>query len=333
MVAAPRPLRRVFFGTPDFAVPSIEALFGSHHAVVGVVTQPDRPRGRGQHVSDSPVKRAALSKGVPVLQPDRLKDESFLAALRAWHADAGVVAAYGRILPAAVLDAPPMGLVNVHASLLPRYRGAAPVHRSIIAGDRETGVSIMRVVQALDAGGVFATATRAIGPDDTSADVERDLARLGASLLLDVLDQLAAGRAAEVPQDEAAATYAHRLRKEEGLIDWGAAAAAIHNQVRGLQPWPMAWTFFGGRRVILVRTRAVPDAPDRGPSPGSIVEIPKDALRVQTGCGRLDVLMVQPEGRRAMAARDFAAGHHAGAGLRFDPPPVEPAAALPAGRD
>jgi methionyl-tRNA formyltransferase len=333
MVAVPRPLRLVFFGTPDFAVPSIEALFGSHHAVVGVVTQPDRPRGRGQRVSDSPVKRAALSKGVPVLQPDRLKDESFLAALRAWHADAGVVAAFGRILPATVLDTPPMGLVNVHASLLPRHRGAAPVHRSIIAGDRETGVSIMRVVQALDAGGVFATASRAIGPDDTSADLERDLAQLGASLLLDVLDQLAAGRAAEIPQDEAAATYAHRLRKEEGLIDWGAAAAAIHNQVRGLQPWPMAWTFFGGRRVILVRTRAIPEGPDRGNAPGSIVEIPKDALRVQTGCGLLDVLTVQPEGRRAMAARDFAAGHHAEAGLRFDPPPVEPDAAPPAGRN
>lgn len=332
MVAVPRPLRLVFFGTPDFAVPSIEALFGSHHAVVGVVTQPDRPRGRGQRVSDSPVKRAALSRGVPVLQPDRLKDESFLAALRAWQADAGVVAAYGRILPAAVLDTPPMGLVNVHASLLPRHRGAAPVHRSIIAGDRDTGVSIMRVVQALDAGGVFATASRAIGPDDTSADVERDLARLGASLLLDVLDQLAAGRAVETPQDEAGATYAHRLRKEEGLIDWGAAAAAIHNQVRGLQPWPMAWTFFGGRRVILVRTRAMPEAPDRGNAPGSIVEIPKDALRVQTGCGLIDVLTVQPEGRRAMAARDFAAGHHAEAGLRFDPPPVEPAPDPPAGR-
>ena len=241
-----------------------------------------------------------------------------------------MVAAYGKILPAAVLDTPPMGLVNVHASLLPRHRGAAPVHRSVIAGDRETGVSIMRVVQALDAGGVFATASRAIGPDDTSADVERDLARLGASLLLDVLDQLAAGRAIEIPQDDAAATYAHRLRKEEGLIDWGAAAAAIHNQVRGLQPWPMAWTFFGGRRVILVRTRTVSDALDRGNAPGSIVEIPKDALRVQTGCGLLDVLTVQPEGRRAMAAREFASGHHAEAGLRFDPPPIEPAPAPPA---
>jgi methionyl-tRNA formyltransferase len=321
----------VFFGTPDFAVPALEALLSSRHDVVGVVTQPDRPRGRGQHVADSPVKRVALSRAVPVLQPERLKDESFLAGLRAWSADAGVVAAYGKILPAAVLAAPPLGIVNVHASLLPKHRGAAPVHRAVIAGDRETGVSIMRVVQALDAGGVFATAVRPIGPDDTSGDVERDLARLGASLLLDVLDQLADGRAAETPQDERAATYAHRLRKDEGLVDWRAAAAAIHNQVRGLQPWPMAWTFIGGRRLILVRTRTAPESPDSGSAPGSIVRITKDGLQVQTGAGLLDLLTVQPEGRRAMAARDYAAGHLGGGSASFDVPPGEPAQPAPAG--
>ena len=331
MVAAPRSLRLVFFGTPDFAVPSLEALLASRHDVVGVVTQPDRPRGRGQHVADSPVKRIALSRAVPVLQPERLKDESFLAGLRAWNADAGVVAAYGKILPAAVLEAPPLGLVNVHASLLPRHRGAAPVHRAVIAGDRETGVSIMRVVQALDAGGVFATALRPIGPDDTSEDVEHDLARLGASLLLDVLDQLADGRAVETPQDESAATYAHRLRKEEGLVDWRAPAAAIHNQVRGLQPWPMAWTFIGGRRLILVRTRTAPESPDSGGAPGSIVRITKDGIRVQTGAGLLDLLTVQPEGRKAMAARAYAAGHLDDGSASFDLPPGEPAQAAPAG--
>jgi methionyl-tRNA formyltransferase len=315
-----RALRLVFFGTPDFAVPTIEALLGSRHPVVGVVTQPDRPRGRGQQVSDSPVKRAALARGVPVLQPDRLKDEAFLAGLRAWNPDAGVVAAYGKILPAAVLEAPPLGLVNVHASLLPRHRGAAPVHRAVIAGDRQTGVSIMRVVQALDAGGVFATAVRPISPDDTSADVEHDLARLGAGLLLEVLDRMADGTAVEVPQDDAAATYAHRLRKEEGLIDWRAPAAAIHNQLRGLQPWPMAWTFLSGRRLIVVRTRAVTDAAESGRAPGSIVRVGSDAFRVQAGSGLLDVLTVQPEGRRAMGARDFAAGHLAGGNGCFDPP-------------
>jgi methionyl-tRNA formyltransferase len=333
MVVAGRSLRVVFFGTPDFAVPSLEALLDSHHAVVGVVTQPDRPRGRGQRVSESPAKRAALARGIPVLQPDRLKDESFLASLRAWRADAGVVAAYGKILPAAVLETPALGLINVHASLLPRHRGAAPVHRAVIAGDAETGVSIMRVVQALDAGGVFKTAIRPIGPDDTSADVEYDLARLGAALLLDVLGQLAAGTAVEVPQDDTTATYAHRLRKEEGLVDWRAPAAAIHNQVRGLQPWPMAWTSLGGRRLIVIRTRAVPEAADSGLAPGSMVHLAKDAFRVQTGSGLLDVLTVQPEGRRAMAARDFAAGHLGGGHVRFDLPPDAPAPAPPAGAD
>jgi methionyl-tRNA formyltransferase len=325
MVDAGRALRVVFFGTPGFAVPSLEALLGSRHAVAGVVTQPDRPRGRGHRVSDSPVKRVALASGVPVLQPERLKDETFLAAFRTWNADIGVVAAYGKILPAAVLATPALGLINVHASILPRHRGAAPVHRAVMAGDRETGVSIMRVVQALDAGGVFATAVRPIAPDETSAEVEGDLARIGAALLLRVLDEVAAGTATEVPQDDAAATYAHRLRKEEGLIDWRAPAGAIHNQVRGLQPWPMAWTFLDGRRVILVRTRVAADAAASGRAPGSIVQVAGEAFRVQTGSGLLDVLAVQPEGRRAMGARDFAAGHLGAAAARFDPvPPAAP---------
>lgn len=323
---ASRALRVVFFGTPDFAVPTLEALFCSPHCVVGVVTQPDRPRGRGQRMSESPVKRVASSRGIPVLQPERLKDEAFLADLRAWQPDAGVVAAYGKILPAAVLAEPPLGLLNVHASLLPRHRGAAPVHRAVIAGDRETGVSIMRVVQALDAGGVFATAVRPIGPDDTSADVERDLARLGAGLLVEVLGRLASGEAVEIPQDESAATYAHRLCKEEGVVDWRAPAAAIHNQVRGLQPWPMAWASFGGRRVIIIRSRVVPEPTESGRAPGSVVRVSGQAVTVQTGSGLLDLLMVQPEGRRAMAARDFAAGHLGGDDARFDLPPVSQAA-------
>ena len=326
---AAQPLRLVFFGTPAFAVPSLEALLESRHTVAGVVTQPDRPRGRGQHVTDSPVKQAAGAAGVPVLQPERLKDEAFLAALHAWQVDAGVVAAYGKILPAAVLAAPRLCLINVHASLLPRHRGAAPVHRAVIAGDTETGVSIMRVVQALDAGGVFATAARPIGPDDTSAEVERDLARLGAGLLVGVLDDLESGSAVEVPQDERLATYAHRLRKEEGLLDWHLAAPAIHNLVRGLQPWPMTWTYLGGRRLIIARTRVASGADDTGRPPGSVVRVGRDAFTVQTGSGLIDVLAVQPEGRRVMPARDFAAGH-LGGDTRFDVPPALPAGGGPA---
>jgi methionyl-tRNA formyltransferase len=174
MVAA-SPLRIVFFGTPEFAVPTLDALLGSRHPVVGVVTQPDRPRGRGQKISAAPVKARALAAGLPILQPERLKDPAFVDALAALHADLGVVAAYGKILTDAVLAMPRLGMVNVHASLLPRYRGAAPVHRAIIAGERETGVTIMRVVRALDAGPMLTTVRRPIGPDETSDEVERDL--------------------------------------------------------------------------------------------------------------------------------------------------------------
>jgi len=327
MVVSAAPLRVAFFGTPDFGVPTLQALLRSRHSVVGVVTQPDRPRGRGQRVTDSPVKWVATTRGLPVLQPERLKDEAFLAAMRAWQADLGVVAAYGKILPSAALGMPRLGLVNVHASLLPRYRGAAPVHRAVIAGDTETGVSIMRVVQALDAGGVFATVTRPIGPDDTSADVEADLATLGADLLMHVVDDLAEGKAHETPQDADGATYAHRLRKEEGLIDWRLEARTLHNQVRGLQPWPLAWTSVAHRRLIVLRTRLVADVLVAAGPPGSVIDITRDAVRVQTGAGALDMLTVQPEGRRAMPARDYAVGHHLGRGACLDvapPPPAGP---------
>lgn len=314
-------LRVVFFGTPAFAVPTLQAVYGSTHEVVGVVTQPDRPRGRGQRVTDSAVKQAAIEAGTPVLQPDRLKDEAFLEALRAWRGDVGVVAAYGKILPAAVLATPPLGLVNVHASLLPRYRGAAPVHRAVMNGEPITGVSIMQVVQALDAGPVCDTVTRPIGPDDTSVEVEADLARLGAALLVSVLDRMAAGNARFVPQDDTLATYAARLEKHEGAIDWSLDAGAVHNRVRGLQPWPMASSVLGGRRVILVQS-VVRDT-DRPPdaAPGTIVAVTRDALSVQAGRGLLDILRVQPEGRRPMAVRDYLAGHPVPVGSVFEARP------------
>src|SRR5437867_8634912 len=194
-------LRIVFFGTPEFAVPALDALLAaSPHAVVGVVTQPDRPRGRGRRVSHAPVKARALAAGLPVLQPERLKDPAFLDSHAAWRADLGVVAAYGKILTDAVLATPRLGMINVHASLLPRYRGAAPVHRAIIDGELATGVTIMRVVKALDAGPILAKTRRSIGPEETSDEVERDLARVGAALLAATTDDLAAGRVTETPQ-------------------------------------------------------------------------------------------------------------------------------------
>ena len=309
-------LRIVFFGTPEFAVPSFDALVASRHQVVGVVTQPDRPRGRGQKTMAGPVKARAAGVGVPILQPERLKDQAFLEALTAFGADLGVVAAYGKILSDPVLGAPRLGMINVHASLLPRHRGAAPVHRAIIAGDTETGVTIMRVVKALDAGPMLATVTRAIGPDDTSDDVEHDLASKGASLLVATIDALAEGRVQETPQIDADATYAHRLTKDDGRVDWNRSAEAIHNQIRGLHPWPHAFTFARGQRLILHRsTRTTVDA--RSAAPGTIQEAAGDRLVVATGEGSLDLLVVQVEGKRPMTARNFLAGHHLTPGERF----------------
>jgi methionyl-tRNA formyltransferase len=310
----------VFFGTPRFAVPTLQQLLDSSHTVAGVVTQPDRPRGRGQKVTFAPVKALAVEHNIPVIQPDRLKPPEVAEALRAWNADVGVVAAYGRIIPEHLLNIPLRGMINVHASLLPKYRGAAPVHRAVISGDAETGVTIMRVVKELDAGPMFAKLTRQIGPDETSDVVEEALAGLGARLLLTVLDQMTAGTAHEEPQDDSQATYAPRLTKEEGLIDWSQSAAQIHNRVRGLYPWPHAYTYLNGARLIIRRTRvdsATRKAPpyERG---GVVVNIDHDAILVMAGNGEeLAVLEIQPEGRRPMSVRDFVAGHRLAAGDSF----------------
>lgn len=309
-------LRIAFFGTPAFAVPTLLRLLDSRHHVAAVVTQPDRPRGRGQHVSDAPVKALAVSREIAVLQPDRLKQELFGAAFAALNTDLGVVAAYGRILPQWLLDAPRLGMVNVHASLLPKYRGAAPVQRAVVNGETETGVTIMRVVKALDAGPMLARRVRPIDLHDTADVVERDLSFLGADLLAESLDDFAAGRLVDVPQDDAAATYAHRLTKEEGLIDFRLPALDIHNRVRGLRPWPGAYTFLRGKRVAV--HRAQPSSwPVLGGTPGSCVA---DGSTLTVACGdghAIDVLELQPEGRRVMSARDFLAGHPGLSGQLF----------------
>jgi methionyl-tRNA formyltransferase len=322
------PRRIVFFGTPEFAVPTLDALLAaSPHTVVGVVTQPDRPRGRGHKTSHAPVKARAVAAGLPVLQPERLKDQAFLDRLAALQADLGVVAAYGKILTDAVLAIPRLGMINVHASLLPRHRGAAPVHRAIIDGDLVTGVTIMRIVKALDAGPMLAKDHRAIGQDETSDEVERDLARLGSRLLVAVVDEIARGHAQDTAQDDAAATYAHRLTKDDGVIDWSWPAVRVHNLIRGLHPWPHAFSFLHGRRLILIRSRApaLPQSPDAGKAaaeqPGPILEASGERLVVATGAGTLQLLEVQAEGKRPMSARAFLAGHRLTAGDRFTTAP------------
>lgn len=318
MVAVPADaaaLRIVFFGTPDFAVPSLQRLLESRHTVCGVVTQPDKPRGRGQRVTAGPVKALALAHGIPVIQPATLRAPDVLETLRAWAPDLGAVAAYGKLIPEALLALPRLGMINVHPSLLPRYRGAAPVQRAVIDGVNETGVTIMRVAALLDAGNVLAVARRSVGPDETSDAVERDLADRGAALLVEVVDRLSAGTATEEPQDDMLSSYAARVTKEEGLIDWTLPASFIHNRVRGLYPWPHAYTYLDGRRLIVLASRVERDT--HGSPPGTVVAVTRDALIVGAGHdSSLAITEVQPEGRRPMAVRDYLAGHQVPVGAR-----------------
>jgi methionyl-tRNA formyltransferase len=311
-------LRVAFFGTPGFAVPSLERLLASSHTIAGVVTQPDRPRGRGQRVTPSPIKALAASAGLPVLQPARLSPEAFEAEFRALDADLGVVAAYGKILPDWLLGAPRLGLINVHASLLPRYRGASPIHHAVMAGDPVTGATIMRIVKELDSGPILAQAEVPIGPDDTAVDIERLVAGRGAELLLEIVDRLAAGAVPETAQDDALATYAPKLTKADGVIDWSRSADQIHNQIRGLTPWPHAYAFLDDVRYILHGSH-VGALPPEGAPPGTIVAASgHEGLLVACGDGSvLDVLTLQLEGKRVMSAREFLATQMLRAGSRF----------------
>jgi len=316
------PLRIAFFGTPAFAVPTLDALLASDHEVVGVVTQPDRPRGRGQQITDAPVKERARIAGLPILQPIKLKAPEFLDAFRSWNADLGVVAAYGRLLPQVLLDIPPRGLINVHASLLPAWRGASPIQRAVLNGDRVSGVTIMRVVLALDAGAMLARVEVPIAPDDTTGSLEGRLAVSGASLLRDVVDRMGRGEAViEVPQDDTKATLAPKIEKQDGLIDWSRPAQALDWHVRGMQPWPGAFTFVDGQRLVVrqafVDARAAGDVP-----PGGLVALDGDA--VVLACGEdttLRVVQVQPEGKRVMTAREWRLGRRADGALRASSTP------------
>jgi methionyl-tRNA formyltransferase len=317
------PLRVLFFGTPAFAVPSLTRLFESAHEVVGVVTQPDRPRGRGQRIAPEAVKVAAVAQGVTVLQPGTLNDTAFLSSVRALAPDLGVVAAYGRLLPQSLLEVPRLGLINVHASLLPRWRGAAPVHRAILAGDGTTGVTIMRVVLALDAGPMLARVATDIADNETSHELDARLAELGAGLLVDTIDRLAAGPIAEEAQDEQLVTYAARLERREGQVDWARSATEVHNQIRGLQPWPLAAALLGGRRVMFLRSSVDPEitsAVSFG-EPGTVVHVDRHSFSVATLGGSVRILELQEAGRAPMGVGAYLNGRPVAVGDRLLPLP------------
>ena len=299
-------LRIAFAGTPEFARTALQALLGSHHPVVGVFTRPDRPRGRGQRISASPVKEAALSADLPVFQPATLQGGAALEVLTSWHADVLVVVAYGLIVPQTLLDAPRLGSVNIHASLLPRWRGAAPIQRALLAGDAATGITLMRMEAALDAGPILLQRSIAIRATDTSGGLHDELATLGAGTLLEGLDALAADLLQPTPQPRDGVTYAAKIAKSEAGIDWRRSAIEIDRQIRAFNPWPMAETRFEGAQLRILRARIHGGAALPAALPGTVIAVLDDAIAVQCGDGCLALTQVQRPGRRAVAAREFA---------------------------
>jgi len=302
-------MRIVFMGTPDFAVPGLERLVSDGHTVCGVFTQPDKPKNRGMKLTPSPVKTCALAHGIPVFQPATLKDGGALEQLRALEPELIAVAAYGRILPQAILDLPARGCVNIHASLLPKYRGAAPINWAILNGETETGVTIMHMAAELDAGDIILSEATPIGPDETAEALYGRLAVLGAELLSRAVSALERGAAARTPQAHERATYAPMLSRELSPIDWRRSAQEIHNQVRGLIPWPAASTdAITGSAVKIFRTELTGQATQA--RPGVIVSAGKQGIEVACGDGRvLRLAELQAEGGKRMRAADYLRGH------------------------
>jgi len=309
-------MRLVFMGTPDFASASLEALLRSNDSVVGIVTQPDRPKGRGQTLTPSPVKLLAQQVQIPLLQPLKMKDPEFLHALAGWKPDMIAVAAFGRILPPVILTLPPLGCINVHGSLLPKYRGAAPIQWAIINGETETGITTMLMDEGMDTGAILLQEAIPITTHETSGTLAPRLAELGGKLLVETITRLKAGTLVPQPQDTSRATLAPLLKKEDGAIDWTLPAMVLANRVRGLSPWPGAYTTVAGSDSWRIwRALALP-GPVTTP-PGVIVAITREAIHVATGDGVLAVMELQPANNRRMAVSQYLAGHPIAVGLQL----------------
>lgn len=296
-------MKILFAGTPDFSVAALNALIGSPHEVIGVYTQPDRPAGRGRNLKASPVKERALEAEIPVFQPATLRDSEEQQKLQALDPDLMVVVAYGLILPKAVLDAPKHGCLNIHASLLPRWRGAAPIQRAILEGDDESGVTIMQMNEGLDTGDMLHTLTTPITTKDNAQSLHDRLAALGAEALLTTIEQIEAGTLQPEPQNEIEVTYAEKLNKAEATIDWNTSAAAILRKINAFNPWPVAQTTWNGD-VVRIRRAALSTSSAAG-SPGQSSAISAEGIEITTGDGTLRVLELQLPGKRSMAVSDF----------------------------
>ena len=301
-------MRILFMGTPDFAVASLTALLEAGHEVCGVFTQPDKPKNRGMKLQASPVKEYAIAHDIPVFQPLKMKDGEAMSYIRDLAPELIVVAAYGRILPADILNYPAYGCINVHSSLLPKYRGAAPINWAILNGDKTTGVTIMHMAPELDAGDIILQGETSIGPDETAPELFARLAELGGKLLVEAVDLLARGEAPRTPQDAAVSTYAPMLSRELSPMDWSKGAQALHDQVRGLLPWPCAAAEFGGVRCKVFSTDIIDDTTNL--APGTVAEAGKTGIVMACGGGTLlRIKELQPDGKKRMAAADFLRGH------------------------
>jgi methionyl-tRNA formyltransferase len=294
--------RLVFAGTPDFSVPPLRALLQAGHDVVAVYTQPDRPAGRGRKLAPSPVKEVALDAGIPVRQPVNFKDPADIDALRRLDADLMIVVAYGLLLPQAVLDAPRLGCINIHASVLPRWRGAAPIQRAVLAGDPQSGVTIMRMEAGLDTGPMYLIETVALAPDETGGSLHDRLSLLGADALMKALPGILDGTLQPTPQDDALSCYAKKLDKAEAVLDWSRAAVELERQVRAFNPWPVAQTRYEDANLRIWRAHAVNGV---GAAPGTVMNADRTGIDVATGDGLLRITELQLPGKRAMGAQDF----------------------------
>jgi methionyl-tRNA formyltransferase len=313
-------VRVLFWGTPDFAVPTLRALLGESYDVVGVVTQPDRPAGRGRELRPSPVKLIAQEEMLPVLQPERSRGDAFVSQVRELDPEISVVVAYGQILPREVLELPARGSINIHASLLPALRGAAPINWAIKLGHEQTGVTVMRMVEAMDAGPILRQVVEPIAPEETATDVWSRLSEIGAGTLIETLALLELGELQEVPQDDALATYAPRLTRETTRVPWREDAAAVARHIRAMDAAPGAWTQHGTDELKVYRPLPEPELPHASP-PGTVLDVDgtdvAEGMRVACGAGAVLVREVKPAGRRRMTTAEWVRGRGIDAGERL----------------
>ncbi len=304
-------MRIIFMGTPEFAAPAIDSLLAAGHEIAAVFSQPDKPKGRGYTLTPPPVKVKALEHGIPVYQPTSMKDGEALKLFREIQPDVGVVIAYGKILPQDILDAPKFGCINVHASLLPKYRGAAPIQWSVIDGESRTGVTTMQMDAGLDTGDMLMKCETDISPDETAGELHDRLSAMGAELIVRTLNALEKGQLRPEKQDNSLSCYARMLTKELCAVDWSKSARDIHNQIRGLSPWPVATAVLEGKKIKLHRSAvSETDAPEA--QCGEIIAL--DPLTVQCGSGAIELLEIQAEGKKRMTARDYLRGHRIDSG-------------------